>query len=246
MPPSNIATAADYADAMMIARRAKNALFLLLMAMLALQIVTFFVARLTNHVIPPAESSLASTVSPTTAPSAATTQSSPTAAAVAAETGNHTATTMAGQVLRYVTALIDFLGILLIIVLAMVILLIAKIMLVGRLIGVAQVTSAFIWCVFLVVLLFPWQAFLQNTDFTGDFKIPGVLYTWSELTHPTLGAKFQGLDVYQTALRWTRFVGAPVVAMILLLVVQAKSSRGLRAALGESELESSAGDLQIS
>jgi hypothetical protein len=245
MPPSNIATAADYADAMMIARRAKNALFLLLMAMLALQIVTFFVARLTNHVIPPAESSLASTVSPTTAPSA-TTQSSPTAAAVAAETGNHTATTLAGQVLRYVTALIDFLGILLIIVLAMVILLIAKIMLVGRLIGVAQVTSAFIWCVFLVVLLFPWQAFLQNTDFTGDFKIPGVLYTWSELTHPTLGAKFQGLDVYQTALRWTRFVGAPVVAMILLLVVQAKSSRGLRAALGESELESSAGDLQIS
>jgi hypothetical protein len=43
-----------------------------------------------------------------------------------------------------------------------------------------------------------------------------------------------------------RFVGAPVVAIILLLVVQAKSSRGLRAALGESELESTAGDLQIS
>jgi hypothetical protein len=242
MPPSNIATAADYADAMMIARRAKNTIFLLLMAMLALQIVTFFVARMTNHVIPAAtDTSLASTVSPTTAPSSATTQAS----SAVAETGNHTST-LAGQVLRYVTALIDFLGILLIIVLAMVILLIAKIMLVGRLIGVAQVTSAFIWCVFLVVLLFPWQAFLQNTDFTGDFKIPGVLYTWSELTHPTLGAKFQGLDPYQTALRWTRFVGAPAVAMILLLVVQAKSSRGLRAALGESELESTAGDLQIS
>jgi hypothetical protein len=243
MPPSNIATAADYADAMMIARRAKNALFLLLMAMLALQIVTFFVARMTNHVIPaPADTSLAGSVSPATAPSA-TTQA--TAASNLADAGSHT-TTLAGQVLRYVTALIDFLGILLIIVLAMVILLIAKIMLVGRLIGVAQVTSAFIWCVFLVVLLFPWQAFLQNTDFTGDFKIPGVLYTWSELTHPTLGAKFQGLDPYQTALRWTRFVAAPAVAMILLLVVQAKSSRGLRAALGESELESGAGDLQIS
>ena len=242
MPPSNIATAADNADAMMIARRAKNTLFLLLMAMLALQLVTFFVARMTNHVIPaPADTSLAGSVSPTTAPSA-TTQAS--AAVSPADTASHT--TLAGQVLRYVTALIDFLGILLIIVLAMVILLIAKIMLVGRLIGVAQVTSAFIWCVFLVVLLFPWQAFLQNTDFTGDFKIPGVLYTWNELTHPTLGAKFQGLDVYQTALRWTRFVGAPVVAIILLLVVQAKSSRGLRAALGESELESSAGDLQIS
>ena len=236
MPPSNIATAADYADAMMIARRAKNALFFLLLLMLLLQVGTFFAARMTNNVLPaPADTSLASTVTPTTAPA---TQAS------LADAG--TRTTLMGQALRYLTALIDFLGILLIIVLAVVILLIAKIMLVGRLIGVAQVTSAFIWCVFLVVLLFPWQAFLQNTDFTGDFKIPGVLYTWNELTHPTLGAKFQGLDVYQTALRWTRFVGAPVVAIILLLVVQAKSSRGLRAALGESELESSAGDLQIS
>lgn len=236
MPPSNIATAADYADAMMIARRAKNALFFLLLLMLLLQVGTFFAARMTNNVLPaPAEASLASTVTPTTAP---TTQAS------LADSGTHT--TLMAQALRYLTALIDFLGILLIIVLAVVILLIAKIMLVGRLIGVAQVTSAFIWCVFLVVLLFPWQAFLQNTDFTGDFKIPGVLYTWNELIHPTLGAKFQGLDPYQTALRWTRFVGAPVVAIILLLVVQAKSSRGLRAALGESELESSAGDLQIS
>jgi hypothetical protein len=243
MPPSNIATAADYADAMMIARRAKNTLFLLLLLMLILQIATFFVARTTNHVLPAAgtEASLADRVAPaTTAP--ATTQGS----IVAAMSDPATRATMTSQVLRYVTALIDFLGILLILVLAMVILLIAKIMLVGRLIGVAQVTSAFIWCVFLVVLLFPWQAFLQNTDFTGDFKIPGVLYTWNELTHPTLGAKFQGANVYETGLRWTRFVGFPVVAIILLLVVQAKSSRGLRAALGESELESSAGDLQIS
>jgi hypothetical protein len=241
MPPSNIATAADYADAMMIARRAKNTLFQLLLLMLILQIATFFVARTTNYVLPAAtdNSSLAGTVTPTTAP---TTQGS----IAAAMSDPATRATMAGQVLRYVTALIDFLGILLIVVLAMVILLIAKIMLVGRLIGVAQVTSAFIWCVFLVVLLFPWQAFLQNTDFTGDFKVPGVLYTWGELTHPTLGAKFQGASVYETGLRWARFVGFPVVAIILLLVVQAKSSRGLRAALGESELETGASDLQIS
>ena len=60
MPPSNIATAADYADAMMIARRAKNALFLVLLLMLLLQVVTFFVARTTNYVLPaPADTSLA-------------------------------------------------------------------------------------------------------------------------------------------------------------------------------------------
>jgi hypothetical protein len=108
------------------------------------------------------------------------------------------------------------------------------------------VTSAFIWCVVVAVLLFPWQAFLQNTDFTGDFKLPGVLYTWAELTHPNLGAKFTstGFDP-PTMLRWARFVGWPVAALVLLLIIQAKSSRGLRAALGEAELDSG-GDLAIS
>src|SRR3954453_19606655 len=109
--------------------------------------------------------------------------------------------------------------------------LIIKIRLVGRLIGVARLTSAFVWCVFLALLLFPWQAFLQNTDFTGDFKLPGVLYTWAELIHPVVGAKFSHADLNQAILRWARFVGWPVIALILLLMVQAKSSRGLRAAL---------------
>ena len=109
MPPSNIATAADYADAMMIARRAKNALFFLLLLMLLLQVGTFFAARMTNNVLPaPAETSLASSVS------AATT--APTTQTVVADAG--TRSTLMGQALRYLTALIDFLGILLIIVLA--------------------------------------------------------------------------------------------------------------------------------
>jgi hypothetical protein len=228
--PSNIATAADYADAMMIARRAKNFLFLLLLIMLLAQIGIFLVARLTNHVLPgPVDtSSLADT-----AGTAATTLPAATQPAVG---GGPSALTV--NALRYATALIDFLGIVAVLVLAVVLSLITKIMLVGRLIGVAQVTSAFIRCAFLALLLFPWQAFLQNTDFTGDFKLPGVLYTWPELVHPTTGAKFAaaGFDAF-TILRWARFVGFPVLAVILLLVIQAKSSRGLRAALGESELE---------
>ena len=230
MPPSNIATAADYADAMMIARRAKNVLFFLLLLMLVLQLATFFTARMTTLILPDAAPSLADTISPTTLPTS-------TAPATQPMTVAH-AKALLPSVLRYLTAVIDFLGIVLILVLAVVLLLIIKIMLVGRLIGVARVTSAFVWCVFLALLLFPWQAFLQNTDFTGDFKLPGVLFTWSELVHPTAGAKFSSADFNQSILRWARFVGWPVIALILLLVIQAKSSRGLRAALGESELES--------
>jgi hypothetical protein len=223
MPPSNIATAADYADAMMIARRAKTALVLLLLVMLIAQIGVFVLARMTDRVIP--------------APGVAVNSAAATQPAVEG---------MLVPALRYLTAVIDFLGIVLVVVLAVVLLLITKIMLVGRLIGVAQVTSAFVWCVFLAALLFPWQAFLQNTDFTGDFKIPGVLYTWPELTHATLGAKFSSgrLDSF-SFLRWARFAGFPGLSLVLLLMIQAKSSRGLRAALGESELETG-GELNIS
>jgi len=229
MPPSNIATAADYADAMMIARRAKNVLFFLLLLMLLLQLGTFFVAHSTNWILPDA-------TTPSMADTLTTTQPATAPTTMPASMDN--ARRMLPSVLRYLTAIIDFLGIVLILVLAVVLMLIVKIMLVGRLIGVARVTSAFVWCVFLALLLFPWQAFLQNTDFTGDFKLPGVLFTWSELVHPTAGAKFSSSDFNQSILRWARFVGWPVIALILLLVVQAKSSRGLRAALGESELES--------
>jgi hypothetical protein len=232
MPPSNIATAADYADAMMIARRAKNLLFFLLLLLLLVQIGAFFVARTTAYVLPDPPAAAAPSLADTAAAPA-----SPTTAPTTQSTAQ-TRDKLVAPFLRYLTALIDFGGIVFIVVLVVVLFLIAQIMLVGRLIGVAQVTSAFLWCVFLALLLFPWQAFLQNTDFTGDFKIPGILYTWNELTHPVTGAKFHDLDMYQTALRWARFVGFPVLALILLLVVQAKSSRGLRAALGETELDS--------
>jgi hypothetical protein len=198
--------------------------------MLLLQLGTFFVAHSTNLILPDATTpSMADTLSPATMPTTAPT-TMPASIANAKQ--------LLPSVLRYLTAIIDFLGIVLILVLAVVLMLIVKIMLVGRLIGVARVTSAFVWCVFLALLLFPWQAFLQNTDFSGDFKLPGVLYTWSELIHPTAGAKFSSSDFNQSILRWACFVGWPVIALILLLVVQAKSSRGLRAALGESELES--------
>ena len=218
-----IVTAADYADAMSVARRAKNWLFLLLLLMLLAELATFFAARFSNVIVSPA--------------TATTTQ--PAAAAAAP-----TATT-AGDVLQYLVGLIDFLGIALVIVLALVLLVIINIMLVGRLVGVARLTSAFIWTLVLAVLLFPWQAFLADATFTSDaFKIPGVLYTWAELVHR---AKAQPGDVFAAMLYWARFVGFPIVALIMLLAVQVKSNRGLRQAMGEAaDDDMRPGDLAVS
>lgn len=204
-----IATAADYADAMMTARRAKNWLFLILLLMLLVQLSLFFVARYTNLIIP-ADPPVAATTEPATRPAVST----------------------GVDKLHYISGVSTFLGTILPPLLAAVLLLIVNIMLIGRLIGVARVTSAFVWCLVLVVLLFPWQAFLNNATFTAvDFKIPGVLYTWDELI---LTARFQPARWEEAVLKWARFVVFPVVALLLLLVIQVKSNRGLRQALGEA------------
>jgi hypothetical protein len=115
-------------------------------------------------------------------------------------------------------------------------------MLVGRLVGVGRITSAYIWCVVLIVLLFPWQAIYVNPTLLADqqmqdkdFRIPGVLYTWTELSHPQLGANFDTTDTKVAALRWARFVGFPALAVVILLITQFNSGRALKQALGETE-----------
>lgn len=205
---SAIATAADYADAMLTARRAKNVLVLLTLLILLIQLGLFFTARYTEVIFPGAASATAPAV---TQPA-----------------------TDWRDMLKYLIGASNFLGIVFPILLGFVLLLIVKIMLVGRLIGVASTTSAYVWCLLLIALLFPWQAFLSNVTFTStEFKIPGVLYTWEELTNATVGARFTADASPQSILKWARYVGWPVVAVILLLMVQVKSNRGLRQAFGE-------------
>jgi hypothetical protein len=130
--------------------------------------------------------------------------------------------------------LTGFLGITLAIVLSVVVLLLTMIMLVGRLVGVSRVTGAFIWSIVLIVLLFPWQAFLADAHFASDFKIPGVLYTWAELVKfAKVGVNGDRPDIKILILHWGRFVAFPLLTLIITLVIQVKSNRGLREALGE-------------
>lgn len=207
-----IATAADYADALLTARRAKNLVLLLVLLMLLIQLALFFTAKYTNVIV-----TNTSEVIATTNPSDAKWT----------------------DALHYVIGLSDFAGMALAIVLSMTLCLIVKIMLVGRLIGVARVTSALIWSFVILVLLFPWQAFLSYHQFNSRaFMPPGVLYTWDELLRSAKLGKDSNTEVKATelVLHWARFVVFPCIAVILLLAVQIKSNRGLRQALGEDTL----------
>ncbi len=240
--PNSMAVNADYADALLTARKARNVLFLLILLMLLVQLGTFFAWRYALK------------------PHHAADQTSLASATTLPTTDVPRTQTLAMDALRYITGVIDFLGITLSIVLAVVLLLIVLVMTVGRLIGTAKVTSAFIWCVLLVVLLFPWQAFLISNDVPVEtmrspataeavaatiasdqqaaaqpaFKIPGVLYTWVELQRD---GRFTAERPANAILKWARFVGFPVVALAILLMIQSKSSQGLRFALGESDVQ---------
>jgi len=221
MTRTTLAVAADYADAMLVARRAKNLLFLILLLIVVGQIAVFFVERFNT----------AATVSVST--------SANTQPVIHTSGDLH-----AG--LRWFINATDFLGVTLTIALGIVLLLIVGIMLVGRLIGVSHVTAAFVWCVLLLVFLFPWQSLWNypesGTLSTADetitlgprFGIPGILYTWPELEHK---CHFANTPWTEAAVGWARFVVWPVVAVILLLSVQARSSRGLKFALGEAEMQ---------
>lgn len=235
----SVATAADYAEAMFTARAARNWLVGLLALMLVAQLGLFFAAKYTTLFGPRGAAAVASSSEPLPATQPATiggttqpvtTDTTTTTTPVTTPTGKRITLKM----LHYLVGSITFLGMIFSIVLTVVLLLILIIMLVGRLIGVSHVTSAFVWGLILALLLFPWQAFLNNADLTAvEFKIPGVFYTWEELVKYK---DFPNQPWPEAVLRWARFVGFPVVALILLFIVQGKSSRGLRLALGEEHV----------
>jgi hypothetical protein len=111
MISTTLAIAADYADAIAVARRAKNWCFLLLLLVLVAQLGIFFAARYEPKLMPAAKEDNISMATPNAAKWPA--------------------------MMEYVIDVTDFLGIVVAIVLAIVMLLLVAIMLVGRLVGVA-------------------------------------------------------------------------------------------------------------
>lgn len=209
MPDPGLATAADYSEALLTARRAKSAVGLLLALLLIGQIAVFLLLRYDILKLP------ASMGGASTQPSSQ----------------------MAIDTIHYLSGVTVLGGIALSIVLSMTLCLIGHVMLVGRLIGVGRVTSALVWSFVLLLFLFPWQCFMNNAGLARADFVAGALWTWDELVaRYKFDSAMDAAHWADTVLSWFRFVGAPVVALILVMAIQLKSNRGLRMALGEDEL----------
>ena len=215
-----VAIAADYADALLVVRRAKRLLLLLLLLTLLGQVALF--ACVHFGILKPSLQgvrTIATTI--------------PIAGGITAAVPDTTSSARAGEMLHYLTVLTLSSGVVFGILLALTLFLTVHIMLVGRLIGVAYVTRAFVLSLFLALLLFPWQTILATRE-VRDIVLPGVLYTWGELSGRVPGEATG--DFWHQAMYWARFVAWPLVTLIVLLLVQVRSGKGLKLALGEEEV----------
>ena len=164
-PPYSLVAAADYADALLTARRAKTALCTLLFFLLGTGLTLFLMLRYTSSL---------RTITDGT---------------VTDGTGQWRA-----DLFRYVIGLMDIAGLVVPAVLVGTVLVVLLVQVVARTPGVGRTTSALVWAIVLLVLMFPWQAVLNNPAISNDptvnaigMKVPGVVYTWAEVSHPVQG-----------------------------------------------------------
>ncbi|MFA5292626.1 MAG: hypothetical protein WC496_06275 [Phycisphaerae bacterium] len=88
--------------------------------------------------------------------------------------------------------------------------------LIGRLGGISHVTKAFFISLFVIVLLMPWQLLFKNVGIGAIFKPAELLAAWQIYTDANFFAR---------TFIYLRYVGLPVVVILLLVWAQLKSMR---------------------
>ena len=100
----------------------------------------------------------------------------------------------------------------------------------GGLGGVRGSIAAFFWTLVLLAMLFPWSRWLGGE---GDLiQVPGVYYTFAELRNIPTGFHTQLAEV----LHYVRYLGYPLLALLIALTGNARFARGYR--LVQRHLES--------
>lgn len=94
----------------------------------------------------------------------------------------------------------------------------------GQLGGAGSFAGAFVWSALLALLFIPWDRALL-----GPWIPPSVMYYGPDLVPDTRAIVWNrpaNIDWESTVLYWVRYVAYPAVAILILIVIQAKFSRG--------------------
>ncbi|MDY6914179.1 MAG: hypothetical protein SVT52_06975 [Planctomycetota bacterium] len=204
---------AEYAQAMGSVRTAKN-LFAWLLALAILVQLAAFVAVHYFGILDAIHG----------AASAATTQSTQGAAVVTDE--GVEAAEFWQYILYWCLPATKFIALVSCLLLVVMLTLAVKISLIGRLGGVASLISSLLWSILLLAMVTPWQQVLRAAVACG------ALYNLGELVGRTSAVKAgwgaANVSMMQQVLYYARFIGYPVVAMLVWLIVQVKFARSRR------------------
>ena len=217
------AAVVEYVTAMKSVRCAKNVFFLLLVLAILTQLAAFAVINFTDKLdaaYRPADRPGAPAAAPATSPArtrAAADADAPDAIQAAVMYKHSLGAAM--KVARFVAPVAA--------ALATVCLFIGLIVtLIGRLDGAAGLSGALFWSLLLIALLVPWQQASSPAVGLGAMSSLEELATESGRVVKGWGHEVHGS--WDHVLFYARFVGYPVVALLVWLVMQSKFARGYK------------------
>ncbi len=211
----------EYRQALRSVRAAKNVFVLLILAALLVQLAGFCLVRF--GVVPLPSGCEATTTAPAAWTASASAPASQPAARSAAACA---AADMLVLGMHWALPATKFLAMVLAILLAITLLVSVQLAILGRTGGAAAVTSGFFWSLLLLMVLVPWQQFYGGNMATGaTFNFGTLLEGSARVLRHHATAPWDELAYY-----YARFAGYPVIALLLLLLVQAKFHRFWRTA----------------
>ncbi|MBN1511405.1 MAG: hypothetical protein JXB13_05275 [Phycisphaerae bacterium] len=128
-------------------------------------------------------------------------------------------TAMVANLIELLLPLAEFVGQVSCALLALCFLASAQVCLAGGLGGVRGSLSAFFWMLVLLALLFPWARW-----FHGEYQVPGVFLAFAELKD----YKPESPNTLTQVLSYLRFLGYPLLALLIAFVGDSRYGRGYR------------------
>jgi len=208
----------EYTSAFQSVRCAKNVFWWLILLSLAVQGAAFGLTYWGGLV--DAEHAVAPT------PAATETATQPTGAAVDEKSAAVEQAEFWSQILFWALPATKFLAFVSALLLTAVLLLAVLTSLVGRLGGVAGLTGAMLWSLVLLAMVTPWQQALRTTFACGALYNMGDLIQAVRGIRPDWGAA--NVKMLDQVLFHARFLGYPVLTLLVWLVVQVRFARGYR------------------
>ena len=229
-------SASDTMDAFASARAAKNIFLIVLLLAMLTQVAAFVAVQFMDVVDPlPAQgSSSPAAVADANAPTVPADPNQPTTTPAVTRDGVGETTYFIDEMLSWALPGAKFFALVMGLLLSITLLVCLMLAVTERLGGVGRLSSSFFWSLVLLAIVTPWQQLLMGNVACGALYNKGELYSWVASVKPSWGGH---ADIYGKILYYARFLGYPLLGLLIWLVTQLKFARGFQEVHGTAPAE---------